>query len=75
MEFGSPWVLCETGYAGPHDDNTGEAFFAIIRPDGETITKSIVTEVKDRVNNMHIFAQDAIDFLSETMEAYYSQLA
>lgn len=72
MEFGSPWVLCETGYAGPHDENTGQVFLAIINPNGETITKSIDTKVKDRVKNMHIFAQDAIDFLSETMESYYS---
>lgn len=74
MEFGSPWVLCETGYAGPHDAGTGKAFFAVIDPQGRVRVREVDTGLKDRVANMFAFAQAAVDFLGESLEEYYLEV-
>lgn len=72
MEFGSAWVLCETGYAGPHDSKTGDAFFVVIDPSGVTHARTLETGCRNRMENMHLFAQGAIDFLTEIIDNFYT---
>jgi nicotinamide mononucleotide (NMN) deamidase PncC len=61
----------EAGIAGPMSPSRrlppGLTCLAIARDDGPAITKTVMTGVRDRIVNMHAFAEEALKLLHETL--------
>lgn len=59
------WGLCETGASGPsgngYGDAAGHTCIGLAGPDGE-FSRTLETGLPDRVENMHLFAKDSLEF-------------
>lgn len=64
--LGADWGLAETGAAGPTGP-AGRTFVALCG--AMEIARSIDTNVRDRVENMRLFTEAALELLAETLEA------
>jgi PncC family amidohydrolase len=64
------WGLCETGAAGPsgngYGDAAGHTCVALVGDGGE-VSRTLETGLNDRVQNMRLFAQEALELLRETI--------
>ncbi|GMM29908.1 hypothetical protein DAMA08_026530 [Martiniozyma asiatica (nom. inval.)] len=82
VEFGSSWIVSETGYAGPttkvcndnasinslnlNEDEVGTVYLGISGPTGN-FSKKIQTGITERQENMQLFAKLALEFLLEIL--------
>ncbi|VEU19976.1 DEKNAAC100537 [Brettanomyces naardenensis] len=80
IEFGSTYVLSETGYAGPStnvgfddasitadDAAVGTVYLGITGPNGDK-SRTMDTNSSDRAENMQLFAKYCLQFLLDTLK-------
>lgn len=80
VEFGSTYVLSETGYAGPtatvgadnsslstEDAAAGTVYIGLTSPRGDS-SCTVETGCTDRAENMQLFAKSCLEFLLKTLE-------
>jgi nicotinamide-nucleotide amidase len=69
--LGATWGLGETGATGPtgnrYGDAAGHSCFAVVGPREESLT--LETGKADRVDNMNVFAANALDLLARVIGA------
>ncbi len=66
------WAVCETGASGPsgnpYGDAAGHTCVAVVGDD-VAVSRTLETGLTDRVENMYLFAQEALSFLISTLES------
>lgn len=66
----STWGLCETGASGPdgngYGDAAGHTCIALVGPD-IALSRTLETGLTDRVENMRLFAREALDLLKQSI--------
>lgn len=69
QRMGAEWGLAETGATGPsgnpYGDPPGHAWVGVARPDGEIVTRNVLTGTDDRIANMAAFTRAALELLLE----------
>ncbi|PWN99546.1 hypothetical protein FA09DRAFT_337666 [Tilletiopsis washingtonensis] len=72
-QLGAGYGVGESGIAGPNDIGrrfpAGYTVVAVSRPEGRAWTRVVRTGSKDRVENMHRFAHEALSLLAEVLES------
>lgn len=66
------WGLCETGASGPdgngYGDAAGHVCIGLVGEAGSERSCTVETGINDRIENMYLFAETALDLLSGALE-------
>lgn len=69
--MGTTWGIGEGGAAGPtnpYGDPAGHAWIAVAGPDGDVVTRHLLTGIDDRATNMVEFTRAALQLLEDCLD-------
>lgn len=71
-KLSATWGLCETGASGPdgngYGDAAGHVCIGLVTAAGTELSRTVETGLSDRVENMYLFAETALDLLSGALK-------